>query len=145
MNPLHEELFPIDAANPGVVVRVCYPSRGQGSGPVEAIAARGNLPLLIGDSVLAEVPRAQLEGEWQASAALSDMETADYCRRAASRLARAFDSGIGAADLSELVANAAVLFVLTLRKAGVASAGEIGPCTVQHDGSGGVGLVSAAG
>lgn len=145
MCPMSDTGIAVDAASPAAVVSVCFPRSGSGSGPVEAIAARGNVPLLIGDCVLAEVPRAQLEGEWQASAALSDVEAADYCRRAASRLSRAFDSGIGAADLSELVANAAVLFVLSLRKAGIASPREIGPCTVHHDGSGSVGLVSAAG
>ncbi len=145
MNPLNEAVFPIDAAAPDEAVSVCYASSGGGSGPVEAIAARGNVPLLIGDSVLAEVPREQLEGEWHASAGLSDVEAADYCRRAASRLSRAFDSGIASADLPELVANAAVLFVLSLRKAGVASPCEIGPCTVRHDGSGSVGFVSATG
>jgi hypothetical protein len=145
MNPLHEAAVPIDAASSGASVSICYPRSGAGAGPVEAIAARGNVPLLIGDSVLAEVPRAQLEGEWQASAGLSDAQVADYCRRAASRLSRAFDSGIGAADLSELVANAAVLFVLSLREAGVSSPCEIGPCVVCHDGSGGAGFVSTAG
>ena len=138
-------MFPLDAASPVMAVSVCYPLTCDGSGPVEAITARGNVPLLIGESVLAEVPRAQLESEWQASAVLSDAEAADYCRRAAMRLSRAFDSGIGAADLPELVANAAVLFVLTLRRSGIASPGEIAPCTVRHDGSCGVGLLSLAG
>jgi hypothetical protein len=39
--------------------------------------------LLIGDCLLAEVPRAQLEHEWQVSSTISDADAATYCHRAA--------------------------------------------------------------
>jgi hypothetical protein len=113
--------------------------------PVQrAIVARGNVPLLIEDCLLAEVPRAQLEHEWQVGSTISDADAATYCQRCRGRLSRAFDSGIAAADLPDLVANAAVLFVLSLRKAGLSSTRDISPCTVQYDGSSRTGEVCAA-
>lgn len=145
MSHVPDMVVPFDAAGPGAGVTVSYPAATDAAGPLKAIATRGNLPLLIGDCVLAEVSRDQLDDEWQASAALSDAEAADYCRRAAARLSRAFDSGLGGADLADVVANAAVLFVISLRKAGLGSARDIGPCTVEYDGSGGAGRVRAAG
>ena len=125
-------------------VCVSYPAAGTGGGTCQAIIERGNVPLMIGDSVLAELSRARLDAEWAASGAISDNDAADYCRRAAARLSRAFDSGLGAADVSDMVANAAVLFVLTLRNAGVMSSRDIAPCRVVHDGSRGTGEVRAA-
>jgi hypothetical protein len=145
MSQVPDAVVPVDAAGPCAGVSVCYPPLCHAGGPLQAIAARGNLPLLIGDCVLAEVSSAQLDCEWRASEALSDAQAADYCRRAAARLSRAFDSGLGAADLTDVVANAAVLFVISLRKAGVGSPRDIVPCTVHHDGSGCAGRVSAAG
>ncbi len=145
MSHMPETAVPVDAVRPCGEVSVCYPPLRDADGPLQAIAARGNVPLLIGGCVLAEVSSAQLDSEWRACETLSDAQAADYCRRAAARLSRAFDSGLGAADLADVVANAAVLFVISLRKAGLGSAREIGPCTVRHDGSGGAGRVSAAG
>ncbi len=137
--------LPVDAGLEQTHVCVSYPAAGTGGDPCQAIVERGNVPLLIGDSVLAELSRKRLDAEWDASGAISDAEAADYCRRAAARLSRAFDSGLGSADVSDMVANAAVLFVLTLRKAGIASSSDIAPCRVVHDGSRRFGEVCAAG
>jgi hypothetical protein len=144
MCPVQQDFISIDAGVSAQSVRVSYPPMADANSPYRAIVARGNVPLLIEDCLLAEVPRAQLEHEWQVSSTISDADAATYCHRAADRLSRAFDSGIAAADLPDLVANAAVLFVLSLRKAGVRSTGDISPCTVQYDGSSRTGEVCAA-
>ena len=132
-----------DTANSPAAVTVSYPSAQCEKSPYSGIVRRGNVPLLIEDCLLAEVSRDQLQREWAACGTISDVDAADYCRRAAGRLSRAFDSEIASADLSDIVANAAVLFLLSLRKSGVASADEIGPCQVRYDGTEAGGRVSA--
>lgn len=135
---------PVDAVCDCADVQVSIPAADDANGPYKDIVARGNVPLLIEDCLLAEVPRSQLEQEWREGCNLSDVDAANYCHRAATRLSRVFDSGIASADLPDVVANAAVLFVLTLRKAGVTSPGEISPCTVSYDGSSRTGSVRGA-
>ncbi len=137
--------LPVDAARPLQAVTVAYPSAQCENSPYSSIVGRGNVPLLIEDCLLAEVPRDQLQREWAACKTISDGDVADYCRRAAGRLSRAFESEIASADLSDIVANAAVLFLLSLRNSGVVSSDEIGPCEVCYDGTEAGGRVSAAG
>ncbi len=137
--------LPVETANPPHAVTVAYPSAQCDNSPYAGIVGRGNMPLLIEDCLLAEVPRDQLQREWEACRTISDVDAADYCRRAAGRLSRAFDSEIASADLSDIVANAAVLFLLSLRNSGVASPDEIRPCEVCYDGTQVGGRVSAAG
>ena len=143
MCPVQETVPSPDAVLPDKPVNVSFPAHGDANSPYQAIVARGNVPLLIEDCLLAEVPRAQLDREWQACGRISDVEAADYCQRAAGRLSRAFDSGIAAADLPDIVANAAVLFLLTLRRAGVRSPADISPCTISYDSSSRSGRVNA--
>jgi len=145
MNPLQNAALSVDTANSTPPVTVAYPSAQCEKSPYSSIVGRGNMPLLIEDCLLAEVPRDQLNREWEACKTISDGDAADYCRRAAGRLSRAFESEIASADLSDIVANAAVLFLLSLRKSGVASTDQIGPCEVCYDGSEDGGRVSAAG
>ncbi len=135
----------VDTASSTPPVTVAYPSAQCDKSPYSSIVGRGNMPLLIEDCLLAEVPRDQLNREWEACKTISDGDAADYCRRAAGRLSRAFESEIASADLSDIVANAAVLFLLSLRRSGVASTDQIGPCEVFYDGTEAGGRVSAAG
>lgn len=132
---------PVETVDSQKAIKVAFPAAQAQSSPYSSIIGRGNLPLLIEDCLLAEVPQDQLTVEWAACEKISDVDAADYCRRAAGRLSRAFDSEIASADLSDLVANAAVLFLLSLRKSGVASAQDIAPCEVHYDGSGVAGTV----
>ena len=137
--------LPVEEASPASAVTVAYPSTQSEKSPYSSIVGRGNVPLLIEDCLLAEVPRDQLQREWAACKTIPDADVADYCRRAAGRLSRAFDSEIASADLSDIVANAAVLFLLSLRESGVASPEQIAPCQVCYDGSEVGGKVSANG
>jgi hypothetical protein len=142
---MEKATHPDDTTVPAAPVKVAYPAAHGENSPYSGIVGRGNVPLLIENCLLAEVPRDQLNREWAACDAISDVEAADYCRRAAGRLSRAFDSEIASADLSDLVANAAVLFLLSLRKSGITSPSDIGPCEVSYDGSEPAGTVRAAG
>ncbi len=134
---------PVETAAPVPAVKVAYPSAQSEKSPYSSIVGRGNMPLLIEDCLLAEVPRDQLQREWAACKTISDGDVAVYCRQAAGRLSRAFESEIASADLSDIVANAAVLFLLSLRESGVVSSDEIGPCEVCYDGTEVGGKVSA--
>ena len=127
--------LPVETAVPAPVVTVAYPSQQSANSPYASIVGRGNVPLLIEDCLLAEVPHDQLKREWAACKTIPDGDVANYCRRAAGRLSRAFESEIASADLSDIVANAAVLFLLSLRENGVVSPDQIGPCEVCYDGT----------
>ena len=127
--------LPVETAVPAPAVTVAYPSAQSEKSPYSSIVGRGNVPLLIEDCLLAEVSRDQLKREWAACKTISDADVADYCRRAAGRLSRAFESEIASADLSDIVANAAVLFLLSLRENGIVSTDQIGPCEVCYDGT----------
>ena len=54
-------------------------------------------------------------------------------RAAGKRLARIVDENLSSANLTEIVTDAAVLFLLTLRSKGVRTPGDIQPCTVLWD------------
>ncbi len=48
-------------------------------------------------------------------------------------LASVLEDNIDAADLTDVVSDAAVLFLLAMRRAGVRTLDEIGPCTLLWD------------
>jgi hypothetical protein len=100
---------------------------------VKAIRARGNLPLLIDDRVLAEITRGDLAESWETAVHLPARALADMSRLAGVRLAALLEENIGAADLTDMVSDAAVLFLLAMRRCGVRSPDEIGPCTLLWD------------
>jgi hypothetical protein len=100
---------------------------------VRAIRARGNLPLMIDDRLLAEIVQDDLVESWQTAVDLSAAALADMSRLACTRLASVLEDNIDAADLTDVVSDAAVLFLLALRRSGVRTPDEIGPCTVLWD------------
>lgn len=101
---------------------------------LQEIRRRGNLPLLIGEEVIAEISHADLEESWQTALALSPKQLADMTRLAGSRLSDMMEVGLDSEDLTEIVSDAAVLFLLAMRRHGVTSASRIPPCTVKWSG-----------
>src|SRR5262249_10295386 len=97
------------------------------------IRARGNLPLIIDGSLLAEIERRDLFESWEATARLPAIEVARMSRLAGERLSEIFTENFDSADLVEVVTDAAVLFLLTMRKYGVRTPDEIKPCTLLWD------------
>lgn len=116
----------------GFCVKLEYEGAKLSQSPHREIVSRGNLPLLIGEGFLVEIEKSDIEESWQSAAKMSDIELSRYCQRAATRLARMFDSEIASADLSEVVANAAALFVLSLSGNKEIDPAKISPCTVTH-------------
>jgi hypothetical protein len=100
---------------------------------VAAIRARGNLPLIIDGNVLAEIDRCDLVESWETAARLPAAEIAKMSRIAGERLTQVFAENLGSADLAEMVTDAAVLFLLSMRKNGVRTPDEIKPCTLLWD------------
>jgi ornithine cyclodeaminase/alanine dehydrogenase-like protein (mu-crystallin family) len=65
---------------------------------------------------------------------LTAREAARMTEAAASRLRELLDGGIPAADITEAVTDAAVVFLLTMRKHGVLDPKWIPACTVMWNG-----------
>ena len=113
-------------------VEVSCPSRSCPDMAVQQIRERGNLPLVIGDRVLAELSQADLVESWSAAVDLSPGELTRMCQIAGTRLLEAYDEETSRRGLSELVTDAAVLFLLSVRRFGVATPDAIPACTVRY-------------
>lgn len=109
------------------------PAKDSPDHEVRAIRARGNLPLMIDDRLLAEIAKGDLAESWETAVHLPATTLADMSRLAGSRLANVLDDNIDSADLTDVVSDAAVLFLLAMRRAGVKSPDDIGPCTLLWD------------
>lgn len=114
-------------------VKVSCPDRLSVDPAVLDIRKRGNLPLLVGDQVLAELKHNDLMESWETTCSLPAKELADMCKLAGIRLARALEDNIEGADLTEVVTDAAVLFLLGIRRYGVRTPHDIPACTVSFD------------
>ena len=114
-------------------VRVSCPDRLSVDPAVVDIRSRGNLPLLVGDQVLAELTQSDLVESWETAVSLSPKDLVQMSKLAGKRLARAFEENIEGADLTEVVTDAAVLFLLSIRRHGVRSPQDIPACTVSYD------------
>ena len=114
-------------------VKVSCPDRLFDDPAVLDIRKRGNLPLLVGDEVLAELTRNDLVESWETTLSLSVKDLSKMCKLAGRRLARAFEENLEGANLTEVVTDAAVLFLLGMRKYGVRSPDDIPACTVTFD------------
>jgi hypothetical protein len=101
---------------------------------VQEIIHRGNLPLLIGEDVIAEISRADLEESWQTALELTPPQLAEMTRIAGLRLADMIEQGLESEDLTEVVSDATALFLLAMRRHGVTSASRIPPCSVRWSG-----------
>jgi hypothetical protein len=109
------------------------PAKDSPDREVRAIQARGNLPLMIDDRLLAEITHGDLTESWETAVHLPAQALADMSKLAGERLALVLEENIGSADLIDVVSDAAVLFLLAMRRAGVKSPDEIGPCTLLWD------------
>ncbi len=94
----------------------------------------GNLPLMIGNSVLAEIAHADLVESWEAALSLSASELVSMTEAAGRRLAEIMEEGIDTDHLCEAVTDAAVLFLLAMRRHGISDPKRIPACTVMWHG-----------
>ena len=94
----------------------------------------GNLPLMIGNNVLAEIAHENLLESWDAAVSLSACELITMTEVAGRRLAQIMEDGIDTGHLSEAVTDAAVLFLLAMRRHGISDPKRIPACTVMWHG-----------
>jgi hypothetical protein len=114
-------------------VTVTCPDRLSEEPAIVDIRRRGNLPLLVGDQVLAELTQSDLVESWETTCSLSAKDLAAMCKLAGERLTKALEDNIEAADLSEVVTDAAVLFLLGIRRHGIKTPEDIPACSVSYD------------
>jgi hypothetical protein len=114
-------------------VRVTCPHRADSRPALFDMRRRGSLPLLIGDHVLAELTQRDLIDGWEIACALSPLDLTRMCRKAGERLAGALEEASEPANLVEVATDAAVLFLLGIRRFGVWTPDEIPACTVSYD------------
>jgi hypothetical protein len=101
---------------------------------VHDIQLRGNLPLMIGSDVLAEITHADLIESWETAISLPLKDLNAMTALAGRRLSEMLEENLGAENLTELVSDAAVLFLLAMRRFGVSEANRIPACTVKWNG-----------
>lgn len=127
----YPEISGFEAAD---AVEVSCPARSCADSAVQQIRSRGNLPLWIGGKVLAELSQNDLVESWSAAVELTPGELSRMCQIAGERLLRAFDDAPEPAPgLSEMVTDAAVLFLLGVRSHGIPTPDAIPACTVRFD------------
>jgi hypothetical protein len=118
---------------PNSSLTITLPDRDIVDSEIADIRARGNLPLLVGERLIAEIDHMDLLESWQTAADLTEDELIRMNKAAGSRLAQLVDDNLESANLTDVVTDAAVLFLLTLRSKGVRTPDEIKPCTVVWD------------
>jgi len=73
---------------------------------------------------------ADLAQSWQAATELTAREAADLSDAAALHLMELLEEGLPAADLSEAVADAAVVFLIAMKRHGIVDPKRIPACAV---------------
>ena len=101
---------------------------------VQEIQLRGNLPLLIGEDVLAEIAYDDLMESWETAAALPLKDLNAMTTLAGKRLSDMLEDNLDSEDLTDIVSDAAVLFLLAMRRHGVDDAKRIPACSVKWNG-----------
>ena len=93
-------------------------------------AAAGRLAFTIGAQLVAELDDIDLAESWQTTMELSPAEAADLSETAALHLMELLDEGLPAADLAEAVTDAAVVFLIAMRRQGISDPKRIPACAV---------------
>lgn len=99
-----------------------------------AAPADGNLTFTIGADVVAEIDYDDLVESWQAACELSSPEALKMTQIAAAHLTEILACGMLSGDLSEAVTDAAVVFLLAMRRNGISDPKRIPACTVMWNG-----------
>ncbi len=112
---------------------VCSGYRG-GKATGKEASARRNLTFTIGSEVVAEIAHKDLLESWEAAKDLSPSEAQKMTEIAAAHLTDLLASGLPPEELTDAVTDAAVVFLLALKRNGVDSPKRIPACTVMWNG-----------
>jgi hypothetical protein len=116
------------------VFTLTCPGNDSADARVHEIQLRGNLPLMIGSDVLAEISHADLLESWETAVSLPLKDLNAMATLAGQRLSEMLEENLDSEDLTELVSDAAVLFLLAMRRFGISEANRIPACTVKWNG-----------
>ncbi len=105
------------------------------SAHVGASASGGCLAFAIGSQLVAELGDDDLVESWDAAEELSATEMAALSETAAGNLIERLGGGLSDADLSEAVTDAAVVFLLAMKRHGISDPKRIPACTVTWSGN----------
>ena len=92
--------------------------------------AAGRLAFTIGAQLVAEMTDDDLAQSWQAAGELSARESAELSEAAALHLIELLEDGLPAADIADAVAVAAVIFLIAMKRQGIADPKRIPACAV---------------
>jgi hypothetical protein len=112
---------------------VCPGYRAAGS-HAGASAAAGRLVFTVGSQLVAELDQGDLLESWAAAEDLSPEEAFELTEAAAMHLSEVLEDGLPAADLAEAVTDAAVVFLLAMRRHGISDPKRIPACSVRWNG-----------
>ena len=99
-------------------------------------AAAGRLAFAVGPHLVAELDDADLLESWQAAEDLSPAEAAELSGAAGAHLAELLEQGIAAVDIAGAVTDAAVVFLLAMKRQGISDPKRIPACSVMWNGCG---------
>jgi hypothetical protein len=116
------------------LVTLTCPSRDDADARVRGIHERGNLPLLIGSDVIAEIDYLDLLESWDTALALPASDLNAMTQLAGRRLSDMLEHTIDGGDLADLVSDAAAFFLFAMRRLGIEAVNRIPPCTVKWSG-----------
>ena len=92
--------------------------------------SEGRLAFTIGAQLVAEMDDDDLAESWDAAVSLSPREAAELSESAALHLMELLEEGLPAADLAEAVTDAAVVFLIAMKRQGISDPKRIPACAV---------------
>ena len=99
-------------------------------------AAAGRLAVGVGGDLVAELDDTDLAESWQSAQDLSPAEAAELADAAAEHLAEVLAEGIDAAEIADAATDAAVVFLIAMKRRGISDPKRIPACTVMWRGPG---------
>jgi hypothetical protein len=98
-------------------------------------AEAGRLAFTVGANLVAELDDTDLIESWAAARDLSAAEAAELTDAAATHLVELLAEGIDAVDIAEAVTDAAVVFLLAMKRQGISDPRRIPACSVMWTGA----------
>ena len=90
----------------------------------------GRLAFTIGAQLVAEMDDDDLAESWEATLSLSPAEATEMSENAALHLMELLEEGLPAADLADAVTDAAVVFLIAMKRQGISDPKRIPACAV---------------
>lgn len=99
-------------------------------------AATGRLAVAVGRGLVAELDDRDLDQSWTAAGGLTDSEALEISETAGLQLMEFMGKGLDAATLATATVDAALLFLLAMRRHGIADPRRIPACAVKWTSAG---------